>query len=149
MQAFNYVKNVVQAAGGKEQFKNITQQVLNYGTNLQNAIQGKETFTDGSTTTATTTTDLQINPAITHSLDALFVVYTIVSITISVIYCFGAARLSYCYNIVQGSSSGTAIFWAFLAFLFAPIYYPIYGLLFASCGSVAANSMRKVGGGRR
>jgi len=144
MQAYNYVKNVVKAAGGKEQFKTITQQFINYGTNLQNAIQGKETFT-----ATTTTTDLQINPAITKSLDAFFIVYMIVSITLSVVYCAGAARLSYCYNIVQGSSAGTAIFWAALAFLFSPIYYPVYGLLFASCGSAVTNNMRKVGGGRR
>lgn len=145
MQAYNYVKNVVKAAGGKEQFKNITQQFINYGTNLQNAIQGKELFTTSSSTTQT----LQVDPTITKSLDIFFIVYMIVSIILSAVYCAGAARLSYCYNIVQGSSAGTAIFWAALAFLFAPVYYPVYGLLLASCGSVAVNTaVRKIGGGR-
>jgi len=38
---------------------------------------------------------------------------------------YGAARLSYFYNMNTGNS-GYAVFWSVLAFLFADIYYPMY-----------------------
>jgi len=148
MQAFNYVKNVVNAAGGKEQFKNITQQFINYGTNLQNAIQGKELFTDGSITTPATGS-LQVNPVPIGTINALFIVYIIFMVLATVIYGYGAARLSYCYNITHGETSGTAIAWAVLCFLFSGWYYPFHGIFLSSCGSAVTNTMRKVGGGRR
>jgi len=148
MQAYNYVKNLVNAAGGKEQFKTITQQFINYGTNLQNAIQGKELFTAGSTAT-TPDASLQVNPVPIGTMNALFIVYIIIMVLLTVIYGYGAARLSYCYNIAQGATSGTAIFWAVLCFLFSGWYYPFHGIFLSSCGSVVTNTMRKVGGGRR
>jgi biotin transporter BioY len=48
----------------------------------------------------------------------LFVLYLI-------IYAYGAARLSYFYNMNNGSP-GYALFFSILAFLFADFYYPMY-----------------------
>jgi len=139
MQAYNYVKNIVHAAGGKEQFKTITQQFVNYGTNLQNAIQGKETFTADATTPVTSGA----------TMDAMFIVYIIFVVLVIVIYGYGAARLSYCYNITQGASSGTAIAWSILCFFFPGWYYPFNAIFLASCGSALTNARKIVGGGRR
>ena len=41
---------------------------------------------------------------------------------------FGASKLSYCYNIYIGNSATTAFFYSILAFFFAGVYYPFYGL---------------------
>jgi hypothetical protein len=46
-------------------------------------------------------------------------------IIFSLISAYGAARLSYFYNMNTGNS-GWALFWSILAFLFADIYYPMY-----------------------
>ena len=42
-----------------------------------------------------------------------------------IIYAYGAARLSYFYNMNNGSP-GFAIFFSILAFIFADFYYPMY-----------------------
>lgn len=42
-----------------------------------------------------------------------------------IIFCYGAARLSYFYNMNNGNS-GYAILWSILAFIFADVYYPMY-----------------------
>ena len=38
---------------------------------------------------------------------------------------YGAARLSYFYNMSTGNS-GYAVFWSVLAFIFSDFYYPMY-----------------------
>ena len=38
---------------------------------------------------------------------------------------YGAARLSYFYNMSTGNS-GYAVFWSVLAFIFSDFYYPVY-----------------------
>ena len=42
-----------------------------------------------------------------------------------IIFAYGAARLSYFYNMNNGNS-GSALFYSVLAFLFADFYYPMY-----------------------
>ena len=41
------------------------------------------------------------------------------------IFAYGAARLSYYYNMSVGNS-GSAVFWSILAFIFNDLYYPYY-----------------------
>lgn len=64
---------------------------------------------------------------------------------------FGAARLSYCYNIYTGNSGGTAFIWSVLAFFFSGIYYPFYALVLnpvcSFTGAPAAEAFRASGGG--
>ena len=48
----------------------------------------------------------------------IFIIYLI-------IYGYGAARLSYFYNMNNGNS-GSALFYSVLAFLFADFYYPFF-----------------------
>ena len=47
-----------------------------------------------------------------------FIIFVIIS-------AYGAARLSYFYNMNTGNS-GWALFWSILAFMFADLYYPMY-----------------------
>jgi hypothetical protein len=42
-----------------------------------------------------------------------------------IVYAYGAARLSYFYNMNNGNS-GSALFYSVLAFLFADFYYPFF-----------------------
>ena len=49
---------------------------------------------------------------------------------------FGAARLSYCYNVYTGNP-GSALAWSVLAFFFSGIYYPFYALFLNPLCSVA------------
>jgi hypothetical protein len=77
---------------------------------------------------------------------------TILTIILFFISGYGAARLSYCYNIHIGNSMGAAYGWSFLAFIFNAFYYPIYGVFLnpiCYMGSSAAASSGSVGGRRR
>jgi hypothetical protein len=53
------------------------------------------------------------------------VLSTIFVIIFGIISSYGAARLSYFYNMNTGNS-GYAVFWSVLAFLFSDLYYPMY-----------------------
>jgi hypothetical protein len=46
---------------------------------------------------------------------------------LGVIYCYGAAKLSYNYNISIGNG-GYAMIWAIICYFFSGIYYPYYAL---------------------
>lgn len=54
--------------------------------------------------------------------------YSIVTIgALSIVYCYGAAKLSYDYNIYT-NNSGYALIWAIVCYFFAFIYYPYYAI---------------------
>lgn len=57
------------------------------------------------------------------------------------IYAYGAAYLSYCYNLTKGSAN-MAILWAILCFCFPTLYYPFYAI-------VLLPKCPMIGGGRR
>lgn len=50
----------------------------------------------------------------------LAIAMLVINVLIGLIYCYGAARLSY--------NTFGSMGWAVVAFLFAPIYYPYYGI---------------------
>ena len=85
------------------------------------------------------------------TMDTNTLIVGILSILLLIISGYGAARLSYCYNIHIGNSSGAAYGWSFLAFIFNAFYYPIYGVFLnpicymGSSGPVSSGSV----GGRR
>lgn len=51
--------------------------------------------------------------------------YVIFILLFGLIFSYGAARLSYFYNVNTGNS-GYAVMWSILAFFFAEPYYPLY-----------------------
>ena len=69
---------------------------------------------------ATTTTGVSVGGMI---------VGLILILLISFIYSYGAAKLSWNYNMYLGNSSGSAYFNSILAFLFSNFYYPMYAHL--------------------
>lgn len=67
---------------------------------------------------------------------------------VTILASFGAARLSWCYNMYIGNSTGISAVYAFLAFMFSGFYYPFYAwFLNPTCGSKAAGATLM--GGRR
>ena len=135
MQSFTYITNVVNTAlQGKEHFQNITNEVSTYVTNLSNAIKGKEKFVDNSS---------QTNASVGI---AAFLFYILIAVAFYCLYAYGAARLSYCYNIYHGSDPMAAILWSILSFLFAGWYYPIYGVFL---NPVCGIGPKQIGGRRR
>lgn len=100
-----------------------------YFLNIIHAVRGEEQFTGSS--------------AETFMGFSLFVVIFIVIIAIAV--CYGAARLSWCYNTFYGADSASKVIFSVLCFLFPNFYYPFYALfLDPVCGRTKNQS-----GGRR
>ena len=63
----------------------------------------------------------------------IFIVYLI-------IYAYGAARLSYFYNMNNGNQ-GSAIFYSVLAFIFADFYYIMYSYFLNPQSAKARNNI--------
>ena len=66
------------------------------------------------------------------------------SIFFGLLFCYGAAKLSYSYSIYTGNSS--AFFWSVLCFIFPSFYYPYYALMLNPVGGLRTNAMK---GGRK
>jgi hypothetical protein len=119
MQTVAYATNVVKTAlQGKEHFTNIAKELTIYAQNMTNAIKGKEAFVNPNG---------QVSEASPLAVAGL-IFYILFAVVLFVLYSYGAARMSYCYNIHLGTDSGTALFWSVLAFFFSSYYYPIYGV---------------------
>jgi hypothetical protein len=58
-------------------------------------------------------------------ISAGIIILIVLYLIFLVIYYYGAARLSYFYNMNNGNS-GSAIPWSIVAFLFGDFYYPMY-----------------------
>ncbi len=72
---------------------------------------------------------------------AAFAVSSLFITVISFLSAYGAAKLSYCYNVSIGNAD-SAFLWSLLAFFFCSLYYPYYGLFLNPLCAV------KVGGRR-
>ena len=59
-----------------------------------------------------------------------------------IIYCYGAAKLSYNYNMSIGNG-GSAFMWAFICYFFAAIYYPYYAIMLNPVGSTMSGGRRR------
>jgi hypothetical protein len=59
---------------------------------------------------------------------AVLIVVFLVTMALSFIPAYGAAKLSYCYNTSIGNTE-SAFIWSLLAFFFCGLYYPYYALL--------------------
>lgn len=75
------------------------------------------------------------------------ILYIIIVVGFCVMYSYGAARTSYCYNVYIGNSEGSAWFWSILAFFFSGFYYPIHALFLSPLCSLPVKAM--IGGRRR
>jgi hypothetical protein len=64
-----------------------------------------------------------------------FVFVILLIMTFGFLYSYGAAKLSWNYNIHVGNSSGAAFTNSILAFIFSTYYYPLYALLLSPIGA--------------
>jgi hypothetical protein len=88
--------------------------------------------------TDTVTHHANNNPGIASMAIFIFVLFFFYGVT----YCYGAAKLSYDYNVSIGNGS---FFWPVLCYFFAGIYYPYYAIFLNPVCTTA--SMK--GGGKR
>lgn len=57
------------------------------------------------------------------------------------VYNYGAARLSYFYNVSTGNT-GYAMMWSILAFLLSDVYYPYYSFFLNPQSARAGNNIK-------
>ena len=89
-----------------------------YLTNIGHALLNrKENFNDASS-----------DSDISRQSFAIIVLIILIYGIVAFLMMYGAARLSYCYNIYYGADSGTALGFAILSGIFSTIYYPFYGV---------------------
>jgi hypothetical protein len=50
------------------------------------------------------------------------------------LFSYGAAKLSYTYNVSIGTSSGMTVFYTILNFMFSSLYYPYYAIMLNPVG---------------
>jgi uncharacterized membrane protein (DUF485 family) len=87
-----------------------------YITNIAAAITGKQGFKN------------EVSDEDSDSLYAQSVIFIVIYLGLLLISAFGAARLSYNYNLFIGNTSGTALAFSILNFVFSCFYYPYYAL---------------------
>ena len=94
----------------------------------------------------------QVNTAALAEAGGAIMIYTIVGIVLSILFSYGAARNSYCYNIAIGNTADVAFLFSILCFLFPQFYYPYYALaLNPICSAKARNNKGIMGmlGGKK
>ena len=77
------------------------------------------------------------------------VVYSLFIVLLLAIPAFGAARLSYCYNMFLGNSTTLAVIYSILCFFFPGIYYPVYALFLNPVCAMPRPVVNNMTGGRR
>jgi len=82
----------------------------NYFMNLASAITGSDGFQMSST-------------EVTSSM-----VFIAIAFTYMLLYSYGAASLSYNYNVYVGNTGGIAWVYSILCFIFSSFYYPFYAI---------------------
>jgi hypothetical protein len=65
------------------------------------------------------------------------VLIVLLFLILGLIYPYGAAKLSWDYNIYVGNTTGAATVNSVMAFFFANFYYPLYAILLNPIGSKA------------
>jgi len=68
----------------------------------------------------------------------LMVILGLLLLIIGLLYPYGAAKLSWDYNIYVGNTTGAAVVNSVMAFFFANFYYPLY--------AIALNPLSRSGG---
>lgn len=102
-----------------------------YALNIIHVIRGEEQFVDTPPTPAA------------EAFLGLALMWTIFILIIAFFVCYGAARLSWCYNTFYGEPAGTKMIFSILCFFFPNFYYPFYAIfLDPVCGRKASSNRR-------
>ena len=67
--------------------------------------------------------------ATTKTTPVAMIICVMFVIVYSFLYSYGAARLSWNYNISVGNTTGDAFFNSLMAYIFSSFYYPFYALI--------------------
>jgi len=89
-----------------------------YVMTVVHAIQAKEPFDNQNTA----------HTATAASVVGVGIFTLVIVLLFGFLMCFGAAKLSWCYNIFYGASTSTAFLWSALCFLNPTLYYSFYAL---------------------
>lgn len=68
--------------------------------------------------------------------------YVVIAIIFMIIFDYGAARLSYFYNMSTGNTGGFIYFWAILCFFFSDFYYPFYSFFLNPISKRSGNNIQ-------
>ena len=104
----------------------MTTNTKNYLVNVAAAITGRDGFQMSST---------EVSASMTFF--AFILIYMI-------LYSYGAASLSYNYNMYEGNTGAIVWVYTILAFLFSSFYYPFYAIFLSPALGRAANAVANV-----
>jgi len=97
-----------------------------YFANIWLALQGKKNCSKE---------DLdEVKESFSNNGNAYGIIVIIPALIIALSYSFGAAMLSYHYNVYKGNSG--AVVWAILAYFFSGLYYPYYAFFLDPLGNM-------------
>lgn len=65
------------------------------------------------------------------------VILVLLFLILGLLYPYGAAKLSWNYNIYVGNTTGATTVNSIMAFLFANLYYPFYAIMLNPIGSTS------------
>ena len=72
----------------------------------------------------------------TKAAENIFWIFLSVYLILAFLWSYGAAKLSWGYNIYIGNGWGTSFTFSFLAFIFSEFYYPFYAYFLNPINSI-------------
>ena len=89
----------------------------------------------------------KVNTAAIAGVSGMIFLYSFLLIAFGIVFCYGAARTSYCYNIALGNTTDIAFLFSVLCFFFPNFYYPYYAIfLNPLCTTKLRNNKGMFGG---
>ena len=70
----------------------------------------------------------KVNTAAIAQVGGMIFLYSFLLISFGIVFCYGSARTSYCYNIAIGNTADIAFLFSVLCFFFPNFYYPYYAI---------------------
>jgi len=148
--AINGAARMIMGAGSMEGFVTQGQGVVNVPTNSAVAVVNKlaEGFLGKSGEPFVTQTDgnVQVNSGAAAKLGVFAMLSSLLVFIFLMITSYGAARLSYCYNISVGNTTDAAFLFSILCFFFPSFYYPYYALVLNPLCMKGRNNRGMMGG---
>jgi len=100
--------------------------LVDYLSGISNAALGRQN--EGFANPLESMTPLSIAESVRNLYTSLPILF-IFNAILALIYGYGAARLSYCYQMSTNPTSNFLFLYVYLAFVFSPVYYPYYAIV--------------------
>ena len=88
----------------------------------------------------------QVNTSSIAQVGGMIALYSILAIAFIIVFCYGAARTSYCYNIAIGNTADVAFLFSIVCFFFPNFYYPFYAIFLNPLCTKMRNNKSMFGG---